>query len=93
VNVLEICAFKRVHGKLSCTRLQNYTIGTASAQCLVTPLNNRRYINNFIYLSIHLSLCVRIRIPKSNIPLVVLLCCDWHSTHKLRCIFQTTVWL
>ena len=26
MNVLEICACKRVHDKLSCTRLHNYTI-------------------------------------------------------------------
>ena len=29
MNVLEVRACKRVHNKLSCTRLQNYTIGAS----------------------------------------------------------------
>jgi len=43
--VLGMRACTRVHDKLSCSRLQNYTIGASP-------------------------LCIRIRIPKSNIPLV-----------------------
>jgi len=33
MNVLGMCACTRVHSKLSCTRLQNYTIG-ASPLCI-----------------------------------------------------------
>jgi len=29
MNLLGMCTYKRVHDKLSCTRLQNYTIGAS----------------------------------------------------------------
>ena len=48
MNVLGMCRFKHLHDKLSCTRSQNYTIGT------------------FL-------LGIRIRIPKSNIPILSVL--------------------
>jgi len=39
MNVLEVRACKRVHDKLSFTRLQNYTIG-ASPLCIRIPKSN-----------------------------------------------------